>query len=47
MYPDEEDSDRRTYLGMVTRMDEMFGTVIEELKKNEILLLHLEKNNSL
>ena len=34
MYPDEEDSDRRTYLGMVTCMDEMFGTVIDELKKN-------------
>lgn len=34
MYPDEEDPNRRTYLGMVTHMDEMLGTVIDELKKN-------------
>ena len=36
MYPDEQDSNRRTYLGMVTRMDEMLGTVIDELKKNDM-----------
>ena len=34
MYPDEQDLNRRTYLGMVSAMDEMLGTLIDELKKN-------------
>ena len=34
MYPNEEDPKRRTYLGMVSAMDEMLGTLIDELKKN-------------
>ena len=34
MYPNEEDPNRKTYLGMVSAMDEMLGTVIDELRKN-------------
>lgn len=34
MYADTLDADRRTYLGMVTAMDEILGEVIEELQVN-------------
>ena len=32
-----EESDRRTYLGMVSAMDEIFGTIIKTLEENEML----------
>ena len=32
LYPDVEDGDRRTYLGMVTAMDDAVGAIVRELK---------------
>ena len=32
MYPDEKDEDRRTFLGMVTSMDDNIGKVVDALK---------------
>ena len=32
MYPDIEDASRKTYLGMVTAMDDLVGSLIADLK---------------
>ncbi len=36
MYQDIEDESRRTYLGMVTAMDDMIGNITQELQENKL-----------
>lgn len=36
MYPDIEDSDRKTYMGMVTAIDDFVGKLIEDLKDKKM-----------
>ena len=37
MYSSIGDDNRRTYLGMVTAMDDAVGMIVEELKSNDLL----------